>query len=263
MLGASLILVGAEKGGVGKTTVTRLAAEYFLIKGNEVRIYDTQTPQASLKRYLPGRVELIDLADSREQCRLFDSLDALGRVTLIDLKAGALFATLRSLDESGVFEAAAEGGLKISLLHVIGGSRASISEIEEIGLYRAALGYRLVRNLATGGGASSFRRLGGLNFPFGEEIVIPRLEPLAFEAVELAGCSFSSFVLGETDSSSRFADSFVLRGYVSSWLGRAWDGFEAAGLDNLAGLPEQIAHAASSKTSQNQREATNEQFQTQ
>ncbi len=235
MLESSLIIVGANKGGVGKTTVTRALIEYFEIKNYPFKVYDTQSPSGNLRRYHPEFTEIIDIDDTRDQCRLLDDLDTPGRVTIVDLRAGALFSTLRLLRECGVFEAAAEGRLNVSVLHLIGASHASVAEVEDAAPLLDGCNYRIVTNFA--GDRGRLRR-GAITSKTNSEgsareILIPRLDSLAFETVELSGASFTSFVLDQVPPGKPRASSFVLRGYVKTWLERVWDNFEAAGVDNL------------------------------
>ena len=47
----TLILVGADKGGVGKTTVARSLLDYFARKNILTRAFDTENPRGSLHRF--------------------------------------------------------------------------------------------------------------------------------------------------------------------------------------------------------------------
>ena len=46
MLRPNLILVGSDRGGVGKTTTARALVEYFEIMNIDVKAYDSQSPWA-------------------------------------------------------------------------------------------------------------------------------------------------------------------------------------------------------------------------
>ena len=47
----ALILVGADKGGVGKTTVARTLLDYFTAHHVPTRAFDTEAPKGTLKRF--------------------------------------------------------------------------------------------------------------------------------------------------------------------------------------------------------------------
>ena len=46
----AVIVVGADKGGVGKTTVSRTLLDYFSANNVATRAFDTESPRGTLKR---------------------------------------------------------------------------------------------------------------------------------------------------------------------------------------------------------------------
>jgi len=162
-----------------------------------------------------------------------------GRLVIVDLKAGELKRTLDFLLDVGVFEAAQDGLLNLTVLHLLGPSVASLAEIAETERYRDKCRYFFVKNLVNNSQFFDQRRTYVENFISEDEeiteIRIPKLDALAFENVELAGLPFSEFVLDETQSKNPLRRSFVLRGYVRTWLDRVWRNFERAGMDGIAG----------------------------
>ena len=49
----TVILVGADKGGVGKTTVARTLLDYLAANKLAARAFDTETPKGTLHRFHP------------------------------------------------------------------------------------------------------------------------------------------------------------------------------------------------------------------
>ena len=49
-----VIIVGADKGGVGKTTVSRTLLDYFGARNVAIRAFDTESPKGTLQA-LPSR----------------------------------------------------------------------------------------------------------------------------------------------------------------------------------------------------------------
>ena len=237
MQAPSLVIVGANKGGVGKTTVARTLIEYFTIRDFDVTAYDTEFPRGGLTRYHPDIAQIIDIRNTRHQCRLLDSLNTPNDVTIVDLKAGELSRTLELLRDVGAFEAASNGSLNLTVLHLLGSSIASVSELEETAKYQDMCKYFIVKNFINNSRffANKKSYLQDLlkHSDESKEIIVPRLNALAYENVELAGLPFSSFVIDEEDSKNPQRRSFVLRGYVKTWLERVWDNFERAGLDDI------------------------------
>ena len=57
----AVILVGSDKGGVGKTTVTRTLLDYYQAKKVPTSAYDTEAPRGTLKRFHPNVTEVVDI----------------------------------------------------------------------------------------------------------------------------------------------------------------------------------------------------------
>ena len=71
----TLILVGADKGGVGKTTMSRALLDYFARKNVLTRAFDTENPRGSLKRFYPAIAEVIDLGNVAHQMKVLDTME--------------------------------------------------------------------------------------------------------------------------------------------------------------------------------------------
>src|SRR5256885_16566067 len=98
----AVILVGADKGGVGKTTVARTLLDYFTANHVPTRAFDTEVPRGTLKRFHPEATEVVDINSVPDQMRIFDTLgNDESKVTIIDVRAGLMSPTLRSLGDIG------------------------------------------------------------------------------------------------------------------------------------------------------------------
>jgi MinD superfamily P-loop ATPase len=64
----TLILVGADKGGVGKTTVAQTLLDYFTAHNVPTRAFDTETPKGTLKRFHRDVSEVVDAPPSPIRC---------------------------------------------------------------------------------------------------------------------------------------------------------------------------------------------------
>src|ERR1700688_1905565 len=108
-----LIIVGSDRGGVGKTTIARALVDYFKHQGVTYRAFDTEAPLGVLKRFFPDNTQIVDLTRSDDQMRIFDNLrDA--QVTIIDIRAGLLSPTLRILSEIGFLAGVKQSKLNIA-----------------------------------------------------------------------------------------------------------------------------------------------------
>src|SRR5271166_5566372 len=124
----AVIVVGADKGGVGKTTVSRTLLDYFTANNVPTRAFDTEAPRGTLKRFHPDVTEVVDITQVPDQMQIFDTLSD-STVTLIDVRAGLLSPTLTALRDIGFIEAARKGQITFSVFHILGPSIASLDEI--------------------------------------------------------------------------------------------------------------------------------------
>jgi len=69
-----VLMVGADKGGVGKTTVTRTVLDYLAAKNVLVRAFDAEHPRGTLQRFHPDITEVVDITTAADQMKMIDTL---------------------------------------------------------------------------------------------------------------------------------------------------------------------------------------------
>jgi hypothetical protein len=220
---STIILVGSDKGGVGKTTLSRALLDFLARKNVPTRTFDTEYPRGTLKRFYPATTEIIDFTKVADQMKILDTLEsAKPRVTLVDLKAGNLSVVLNTFDRIGALEAARAGQFDIGLFHVIGPAISSLDEIAEISGQVSGVDYVIARNFIN---ESNFFEWDQKTYKkyfakinSASEIDIPKLNEMAFEQVDLANVTFSDFVGNKGGDGATSNYSFVLRGYVRKWV---------------------------------------------
>lgn len=226
----TLILVGADKGGVGKTTISRALLDFFARKNVLTRAFDSENPRGTLKRFYPGITEIIDLGNVAHQMKVLDTLETANvPVTLVDLKAGNMSYALDLFDRIGVLEAARNGMFNMGLFHVIGPSIASLDEMAEISKYLQGIQYVVARNFINETNFFEWDQTTYKKYfaalPKGNEIDIPKLNEMAYEQVDLAGVTFKDFIDNRAADGQAGKFSFVLRGYVRKWCSEIDDEF--------------------------------------
>ena len=234
----AVVLVGADKGGVGKTTVARTLLDYFAAHQTPTRAFDTESPRGTLKRFHPDVTEIVDVTSIPDQMKIFDTLgNAEARVTVIDVRAGLLSPTLQALSDIGFLESAKKGQITFAVFHILGPSIASLEEIAETARFVGDANYYLVKNHINETSFfewdpatynSYFKQIKGA-----EEITIPKLNEMACEQVEVASVPYVSFVANKNVRGETANNSFVLRGYVRHWLGNVWGEFDRVKLVDL------------------------------
>src|SRR5882757_11386433 len=113
-------LVGGEKGGVGKSVVARLLAQYFIDHGIPFLGFDSDRSHGALLRFYAGYASPV-VTDR------YESLDAIveaaaeqpERRVVVDLAAQTQEPLMKWIDESQLLDAAAEIGLQVRCSHVM------------------------------------------------------------------------------------------------------------------------------------------------
>ena len=233
----TVIVIGADKGGVGKTTVARTLLDYFRAREVPTRAFDTEAPKGTLKRFHPDISEIVDVTAVSDQMRIFDTVSD-SSVTVIDVRAGLLSSTLRALSDIGFLNSAKQGQLTFVVFHILGSSIASLDEIGDTAGFTTGGKYFLVKNFINDTSFfewdkathnSYFKK-----FKDAVEITIPKLSEMAYEQVDLVSVPFATFIANKRDQSGEVANySFVLRGYVRHWLGQVWEEYDRIKLKDI------------------------------
>jgi hypothetical protein len=241
----AVILVGADKGGVGKTTVSRTLLDYFTAHQVPTRAFDTESPRGTLKRFHPELTDVVDMSLVPDQMKIFDTLNSSdASVTLIDVRAGQMSPTLRALRDIGFIDAAKKGQITFAVFHILGPSIASLDEIAETATYLGDARYFLVKNFINNTHffewdedthAAYFKK-----FNDATEIVIPKLNEMATEQVELASVPYLTFIANKKQAGDPASYSFVLRGYVRHWLGNVWAEYDRIRLTEIVGAQADV-----------------------
>jgi hypothetical protein len=219
----AVILVGADKGGVGKTTIARTLLDYFASRKIVTRAFDTEHPKGTLKRFHAGLTEVVNVTSVPDQMKIFDTVESSGtQVTLIDIKAGLMTPTLEALRDIGFIDMTKRGDLAFAVFHILGPSIASLDEIAETSKFLLDARYFLVKNFINntsffdwdeGTYNSYFNKI-----PHAVDITVPKLSEMACEKVEVSAVPFATFIADKTANGQPAGYSFVLRGYVRHWL---------------------------------------------
>jgi len=239
----AVVLIGADKGGVGKTMVARTLLDYFADRQVRARAFDTEVPKGTLKRFHPDMTDIVDINHVPDQMRIFDTVNSVdASVTLIDVRAGLLTPTLQALRNIGFIEAAKKGHVTFVVFHILGPSIASLDEIVETASYLGDGKYFMVKNFINNTHffewdeathAAYFKRL-----PDAVEMTVPKLPEMAAEQVDLASVPFATFIANKKKSGEPASYSFVLRGYVRHWLDTVWAEYDRVSLTNIVEAKE-------------------------
>jgi hypothetical protein len=119
--------IGGEKGGVGKSLVARLLAQYFIDRGRPFVALDTDRSHGALLRYYPEYTEpaVLDGHDSLDPV-IERALADPGHRILVDLAAQTHESVSDWIDDSNVLGIAHDNGIALTWWHVMDAGRDSV-----------------------------------------------------------------------------------------------------------------------------------------
>lgn len=160
-----LIFVYGDKGGVGKSALARLLLDIYRKLAIPCKAIDSDTSNADLYRCYkrvgsgmqtlpddePDAVERVDFTVRGEADYLIDSLGDYSSLILVDLPARSRDAFTTFIRELDLLSAAEESGYRVTIVHVLGKTRSSVSALKEVvELCGNGADYVVVKNLLFG-----------------------------------------------------------------------------------------------------------------
>jgi len=126
-------LIGGEKGGVGKSVVARVVAQYLIDKNTPFLGFDTDRSHGSLLRFYSDYASPV-VVDN------YESLDAIveaavefsDKRVLVDLAAQTHDPLVKWMDDSGVLETAEELGVQFNYWHVMDSGKDSVDLLKKL-----------------------------------------------------------------------------------------------------------------------------------
>ena len=155
-------LIGGEKGGVGKSVVARVVAQYLIDRNIPFIGFDTDRSHGSLLRFYadfasPVVVDRYESLDTIVEA----GIDNPDKRILVDLAAQTHAPLVRWMDDSGVLEAAGELGLAFHYWHVMDSGKDSVDLLKKlIDRFGTRLNYVIVLNQLRGEHFDIFEKSG-------------------------------------------------------------------------------------------------------
>lgn len=230
---STIHFIGGEKGGVGKSLVSRLMAQRFIDQGIAFQGFDTDRSHGALMRFYAPYASpvLVDRFEALDAI-LESATQAPGQQVLVDLAAQTHEPLVRWMDESGVLALAEEVGVQIHYWHVMDAGRDSVDLLKRLlDRFGQRLNYVLVLNQLRGDDFSALEASGELVRAQGLGARVIRLKHLHDPVLRKIDLSDSSFWAALNAPSSEGPKLGLLeRQRLRVWLGHTQAEFEAAGL---------------------------------
>lgn len=217
-------LIGGEKGGVGKSMVSRLLAQYFIDNQWPFVGFDTDRSHGALMRFYADYASpvLIDRYEALD--RIIESaVEQPGRRVLVDLAAQTHEPLVRWMDESGVLDMADEAGFALHYWHVMDSGRDSVTLLERL---LDGFGQRvqcvLVLNQLRGDDFGMLEDSGQLERARALGARVITLKKLQDTAVQKIDAHDSSFWAARTHASDVSGLGLMERQRLKTWLAHAF-----------------------------------------
>ncbi|MFP4031319.1 MAG: hypothetical protein ACLFTV_07135 [Desulfococcaceae bacterium] len=221
--------IGGGKGGVGKSVMARVLAQYHIDRKEPVVGFDTDRSHASFTRFYADYASPV-LIDR------FESLDAIlegfeeapDPTAIVDLAAQSFAPVSQWILESDLFEAARELNVDVTLWHVMDDGRDSVQLLGKLlDTFGSRPDYVVVRNEGRGADFSAFEdseekaRAKERDAKF---MTLPRLHDATMRKIDRLNSSFWAAV--NNKGRGNRALGILERQRVKTWLARSYAAVE-------------------------------------
>jgi len=215
--------IGGEKGGVGKSVVARLLAQYWIDRALPFAGVDSDASHGALVRHYGEFSQFVDLRTNEGADQILDRALGAERRVLVDLPAQSAQALDQWLTGANVLALARELGAPITFWHVSDGGFASVLQLDKaLDRYTDQVSHVVVRNHARSKDFSQLEAspaMDKLRALSGAVIDLPELAASAMYKIDSGGLSYwAGAYLAEGDSALKPLE----RERVKLWLGRAY-----------------------------------------
>ena len=228
---ANIHFIGGEKGGVGKSLVSRLVAQYLIDKELPFLGFDTDRSHGALLRFYSGFASpvLIDHYEALDSI-IEAAVEQPERRILVDLAAQTHDPLVQWMDESGVLDMAAESGFTITYWHVMDSGRDSVDLLKKLlDRFGARLRYVLVRNQMRGDDFGMLEQSGEQDRALGFGAHVVTIKHLSDAIIQKIDASSSSFWAAQHDADkSRTGLGMMDRQRLKMWLRDAYQQIDRA-----------------------------------
>ena len=223
---ANIHLIGGEKGGVGKSVVARVTAQYFIDRGQPFLGFDTDRSHGSLLRFYSDYASPV-VVDR------YESLDTIieaatenpDKRILVDLAAQTHDPLVKWMDESGVLETTGDLGITLTYWHVMDSGRDSVDLLKKLlDRFGSRLNYVIVLNQLRGENFDIFEKSGEKEHAQSLHARIISLRRLHEPVINKIDAGSTSFWAAKNKSTTELAGLGILeRQRVKVWLNNAYE----------------------------------------
>jgi hypothetical protein len=232
---SSLNFIGGEKGGVGKSVVARLLAQYFIDQDKAFIGFDTDRSHTSFTRFYADYASPV-LVDS------FEGLDQLVSVfetapegefprVIVDMAAQTAAPLAHWIKESELLPLLADMGITVNFWHVADAGKDSVDLLGRLLMtYGSGPNYVVVKNQGRGTDFSQLESSGALDeaLNLGAKVIsLGQLHEASMRKIDRQNASFWAAIHHKSDAD---ALGLLERQRVKLWLKRSYDTLDTLSL---------------------------------
>jgi hypothetical protein len=225
----TLNFIGGEKGGVGKSVVSRVLAQYFIDTNRPFIGFDTDRSHQSFTRFYGDFASPV-IVDT------YEGLDVIASVfeesiekgqeqnVIVDLAAQTGIPLTRWIKDSDLFAVMAEMGVTVNFWHVADVGKDSVELLGRlINTFEAGPNYFVVKNEGRGSDFSLLDGSAALDkaLSLGARVIsLAQLHEASMRKIDRQNASFWSALNNRTDPDSL---GLLERQRVKHWLKKTYD----------------------------------------
>lgn len=225
----SLNFIGGEKGGVGKSVVSRLLAQYFIDKGRPFTGFDTDRSHTSFTRFYADFASpvIVDSYEGLDRLALVFEDQSVGREqksVIVDLAAQTAAPLTRWIKDSDLFSVMKELGIPVNFWHVADAGKDSVDLLGRLlNTFEDGPNYIVVKNQGRGTDFSQLEESQALEkaVSLGASVItLGQLHEASMRKIDRQNTSFWAAI---NDRSGPEALGLLERQRVKLWLKRSYD----------------------------------------
>jgi hypothetical protein len=217
--------IGGEKGGVGKSLVARILAQYFIDRQMPFIGFDSDRSHSSFMRFYAGYVTPVTIDRYEGLDHIIEAaVEIPARRVIVDLAAQSYRTLAQWIDDTGLLEASKELGVDVRYWHVMDAGRDSADLLNRLlGDFGDRLPLVLVLNQVRGSDFSTLEGSGALDRAEELGAHIVTLTSLQDSTMQKIDAHDTSFWAASTRESKTGVIGPLERQRVKRWLHRAYE----------------------------------------
>ena len=232
---SSLNFIGGEKGGVGKSVVARVLAQYFIDKKLPFTGFDTERSHTTFTRFYQDFASPV-IVDSYESLDAIagafeDVQDGAGQRVIVDLAAQTAAPVARWIGDSDLFGVMAEMGVTVNFWHIADAGKDSVDLLGRLlETYGAGPNYFVLKNQGRGTDFSQLEQSAAMEkaLQLGARVLtLGQLQEASMRKIDRQNASFWAALNRPTGTDTL---GLLERQRVKNWLKKTYETFDSVTL---------------------------------